>query len=47
MQEEKMATEKRQMVRRVVAEVLSELHRGDAINMDEKRFINLITKKVA
>ncbi|SFP70419.1 F0F1 ATP synthase subunit B [Hydrogenimonas thermophila] len=47
MQEEKMAVEKRQMVRKTVAEVLSELYKGDAISMDEKKFVNLITKKVA
>ena len=47
MQEDKMTTEKRQMVRRVVAEVFSELYGGDAINMDKKRFVSLITKKVA
>jgi len=47
MQEEKMGVEKRQMVRKTVSEVLSELYKGDAISMDEKKFVNLITKKVA
>jgi F-type H+-transporting ATPase subunit b len=47
MQEEKIAVEKRQMVRKIIAEVLSELYKGDAISMDEKKFVNLITKKVA
>jgi len=47
LQEEKMAVEKRQMVRKTVAEVLSELYKGDAISMDEKKFVNLIVKKVA
>ena len=47
LQEEKMAVEKRQMVRKIVAEVLSELYKSDAISMDEKKFVNLIAKKVA
>ena len=47
MQQEKMEIEKRQMIRKTVAEVLTELHKGDAINMDESKFVNLIVKKVA
>ena len=47
LQEEKLEVEKRQMVRRTVAEVLDELFKGDAIGMDEKKFVNLIMKKVA
>ncbi len=47
LQEEKMEVEKRQMVRKTVSEVLSELFKGDAIAMDEKKFVNLIMKKVA
>ncbi len=47
LQEEKMEVEKRQMVRKTVAEVLEELFKGDAIGMDEKKFVNLIMKKVA
>ncbi|WP_456403450.1 F0F1 ATP synthase subunit B [Hydrogenimonas sp.] len=47
LQEEKMEVEKRQLVRKTVAEVLSELFKGDAIGMDEKKFVNLIMKKVA
>jgi len=47
LQQEKMDVEKRQMVRKTVAEVLSELFKGDAIGMDEKKFVNLIMKKVA
>lgn len=47
LQEEKMEVEKRQMVRKTVAEVLDELFKGDAIGMDEKKFVNLIMKKVA
>jgi len=47
MQEEKMAVEKRQVVRKIATEVLSELYKGDAISMDEKKFVNLISKKVA
>lgn len=46
-QKEKMEIEKRQMVRKTVSEVLSELFKGDAIAMDEKKFVNLIMKKVA
>ncbi len=45
--EEKMEIEKRQLVRRTVSEVLFELFKGDAIGMDEKKFVNLIIKKVA
>ncbi|MCF6200577.1 MAG: hypothetical protein L3J42_00370, partial [Hydrogenimonas sp.] len=47
LQAEKIEVEKRQMVRRTVADVLSELFKGDAIGMDEKKFVNLIMKKVA
>jgi len=47
LQQEKMEVEKRQMVRKTVAEVLDELFKGDAIGMDEKKFVNLIMKKVA
>jgi len=47
LQSEKMEVEKRQMVRKTVAEVLDELFKGDAIGMDEKKFVNLIMKKVA
>ncbi|WP_457597600.1 F0F1 ATP synthase subunit B [Hydrogenimonas sp.] len=47
LQAEKMEVEKRQLVRKTVAEVLEELFRGDAIGMDEKKFVNLIMKKVA
>jgi len=47
LQSEKMEVEKRQLVRKTVAEVLSELFKGDAIGMDEKKFVNLIMKKVA
>jgi len=47
LQEEKMEVEKRQMVRKTVEEVLAELYKGDAIGMDEKKFVNLIMKKVA
>ena len=47
LQEEKIVIEKRQMVRRVVAEVLSDLYEEDAVNMNEKKFVNLIVKKVA
>ena len=47
LQHEKMEVEKRQMVRKTVAEVLDELFKGDAIGMDEKKFVNLIMKKVA
>ena len=47
LQNEKMEVEKRQMVRKTVADVLSELFKGDAISMDEKKFVNLIMKKVA
>ncbi|BBG65353.1 ATP synthase F0 sector subunit b [Hydrogenimonas sp.] len=47
LQEEKMEVEKRQMVRKTVSEVLSELFESDAIGMDEKKFVNLIMKKVA
>ncbi len=45
--EEKMEVEKRQLIRRTVTEVLSELFKGDAVGMDEKKFVNLIMKKVA
>ncbi|WP_300364442.1 F0F1 ATP synthase subunit B [Hydrogenimonas sp.] len=47
LQHEKMEVEKRQMVRKTVADVLDELFKGDAIGMDEKKFVNLIMKKVA
>jgi len=47
LQQEKMEVEKRQLVRRSVSEVLAELFKGDAIAMDEKKFVNLIMKKVA
>ena len=47
LQQEKMDVEKRQMIRKTVDEVLSELFKGDAIGMDEKKFVNLIMKKVA
>ncbi len=47
LQAEKMEVEKRQLVRRTVSEVLDELFKGDAIGMDEKKFVNLIMKKVA
>jgi len=47
LQQKKMEIEKRQMVRKTVSEVLSELFKGDAIAMDEKKFVNLIMKKVA
>ena len=44
---EKEEVEKRQMIRRTVSEVLKELFAADAIAMDEKKFVNLIMKKVA
>jgi len=47
LQQEKMEVERRQMIRKSVAEVLTELHKGDAISMDENKFVNLIVKKVA
>ncbi len=47
LQIEKMEVEKRQLVRRTVSEVLTELFKGDAVGMDEKKFVNLIMKKVA
>ncbi len=47
LQAEKMDVEKRQMIRKTVAEVLRELFKSDAIGMDEKKFVNLIMKKVA
>jgi F-type H+-transporting ATPase subunit b len=47
LQLEKMEVEKRQMVRKTVDEVLEELFKGDSIGMDEKKFVNLIMKKVA
>ena len=47
LQAEKMEVEKRQMVRKTVDGVLEELFKGDAVGMDEKKFVNLIMKKVA
>ena len=47
LQQEKMEIEKRQMIRKIATEVLTELHKDDAVNMDESKFINLIVKKAA
>ena len=47
LQNEKMEVERRQRIRKTVREVLDELFRSDAIAMDEKKFVHLITKKVA